>query len=181
MCPSGALGVVPGVAPAPSVSVQVPRSSPPLASMFTTQIYDCDGCVISQRTNAPTGRHTGVDLRALIGTPALAVRAGNVTFIPMGSGGSLTNHGMGNVAILAADDGYYYLYAHLSESVRVGQVKAGDVIAKTGNSGGVIAHLHLEKKSRPVLADPATETRYGYTDPLDKSQTPASLGYFPLN
>ncbi len=154
-------------------------SSPPLASLTVTQSYECKGCLISPRTKKPTGFHTGVDLRAAIGTEVLAVRGGTVNYIAMGSSNSPTNHGLGNVAILSADDGYFYLYAHLSESIKTGRVYAGEVIAKSGNSGGVDPHLHLEKKTKPVLADPVTGTRYGYTDPLVNSQTPSSLGYLP--
>ena len=175
-----------GTCPAKNSDIQrtpndTPRvsASPPLQiGIDPTQEYRCWACYTNPKTGNKTGFHTGIDIRADIGTNVLAVRGGTVRWMPMGTEGP-DNHRLGNVVILSADDGYFYLYAHLSSIVKQGRVEAGEVIAKSGNSGGVAPHLHLEKKTRPVLSDPTTGTRWGYTDNNNETQTPESLGYMP--
>jgi murein DD-endopeptidase MepM/ murein hydrolase activator NlpD len=84
--------------------------------------------------------HYGVDLCAPTGTPLLAVDDGRVHFgiDPKG----------GNVAILHAQDGVAYYYAHLQRFEGVDrQVQAGDVIGyvdMTGNAASTVPHVHFE-------------------------------------
>lgn len=93
------------------------------------------------------GYHTGDDYPAPIGTNVVAVRNGRVT---AHSGGSL-----GTYAVLHADNGRFYWYAHLQTgSIRTGQVRAGDAIGKVGMTGRTSGpHLHFE--------DNASATKWG--------------------
>jgi murein DD-endopeptidase MepM/ murein hydrolase activator NlpD/LAS superfamily LD-carboxypeptidase LdcB len=89
--------------------------------------------------------HTGVDILAKKGSPALAVRDGKV--IQAGY-----DDGAGNYVILLLDNDHSVVYQHLDKrSVSEGdQVGMGDEVGKVGNTGRVISshgdgtHLHLE-------------------------------------
>ncbi|HSL88489.1 MAG TPA: M23 family metallopeptidase [Ignavibacteriaceae bacterium] len=94
--------------------------------------------------------HNGLDINTNIGTPVYAPGNGKVTFI-----GRRAGYGL----LLEIDHGFGYttLYAHLSKvSVKEGkQVKRGDLIAKTGNSGlSSGPHLHYEVIHKGVPQDP---------------------------
>jgi len=103
------------------------------------------------RTHPVTGKrsfHKGLDIRAKVGTPVYAAKAGTVTY-------SGPIRGYGNVVIIKHDKTYDTLYAHNSKLfVHVGQkVKQGQIIAKTGRTGRVTGpHLHFEvhKNGKPV-------------------------------
>lgn len=174
-----------------SAGAPVSLSSPPLRGpIHVNQAFEAyddlknsDGTRMRNRDGKEifVGYHTGVDLRAALDTEVLAVRGGTVDYLPMGVSGHPTNHGMGHVAILKADDGFYYLYAHLNSSLKTGPVKAGDPIAKSGQSGGSWPpHLHLEKKTKPVLGDSSGMNVWGYTR-YEKNQSdsvkPRNIGY----
>lgn len=84
--------------------------------------------------------HAGVDLGASEGTPIYAAAAGIVTL-------SRWNGGYGYVVQIDHDGGITTIYAHASKLLaKEGQkVKAGDLIAKVGNTGHSYgAHLHYE-------------------------------------
>jgi len=92
--------------------------------------------------------NTGIDINVKSGTGVQSVADGEVsilTFIP----------GFGNILILSHGDGYRTVYAHLSEInvVESQKVKAGDVIAKSGDSveGSI---LHFEVWKGTVHQDP---------------------------
>lgn len=96
--------------------------------------------------------HTGVDFRASIGTPIVAVADGTVNFAGM-------QPGYGNVIILQHANKQSTLYAHLSGfNVSAGQhVKQGMVIGKTGNTGvSTGPHLHFETRTNDVPENPET-------------------------
>ncbi|WP_243084001.1 M23 family metallopeptidase [Streptomyces sp. 891-h] len=82
--------------------------------------------------------HTGIDFPVSYGTPVMAATDGTVT----------TKHDVsyGNMAVVTAKDGTQTWYCHLSSNkIRSGEVKAGDVIAYSGNSGNSTGpHLHFE-------------------------------------
>ncbi len=82
--------------------------------------------------------HTGIDFPVSYGTPVMAATDGTVS----------TKHSVayGNMAIVTAKDGTQTWYCHLSSNkLRSGSVKAGDVIAYSGNSGNSTGpHLHFE-------------------------------------
>ncbi|MER8085309.1 peptidoglycan DD-metalloendopeptidase family protein [Streptomyces sp. NPDC094048] len=82
--------------------------------------------------------HTGIDFPVFEGTPVMAATDGTVR--------TQWNSAYGNMAIVTMADGTETWYCHLSATkIRSGPVKAGDVIAysgDTGNSSG--PHLHFE-------------------------------------
>ncbi|TQE24108.1 M23 family metallopeptidase [Streptomyces ipomoeae] len=83
--------------------------------------------------------HTGIDFPVSYGTPVMAATDGTVR--------TQWNSAYGNMVIVTAKDGTETWYCHLSTyKVASGTtVKAGDVIAYSGNSGNSTGpHLHFE-------------------------------------
>ncbi|MFI8961317.1 M23 family metallopeptidase [Streptomyces sp. NPDC053493] len=82
--------------------------------------------------------HTGIDFPVQYGTPVMAATDGTVR--------TQWNSAYGNMAIVTSPDGTETWYCHLSSTkIRSGKVKAGDVIAYSGNSGNSTGpHLHFE-------------------------------------
>ncbi|GGT58738.1 M23 family metallopeptidase [Streptomyces purpureus] len=82
--------------------------------------------------------HTGIDFPVQYGTPVMAATDGTVR--------TQWNSAYGNMAIVTAKDGTETWYCHLSTTkIRSGKVKAGEVIAYSGNSGNSTGpHLHFE-------------------------------------
>ncbi|GAA4904368.1 M23 family metallopeptidase [Streptomyces coeruleoprunus] len=82
--------------------------------------------------------HTGIDFPVQYGTPVMAATDGTVR--------TQWNSAYGNMVIVTAKDGTETWYCHLSSAkIRSGEVKAGDVIAYSGNSGNSTGpHLHFE-------------------------------------
>ncbi|MDX3227451.1 M23 family metallopeptidase [Streptomyces sp. ME19-01-6] len=82
--------------------------------------------------------HTGIDFPVSYGTPVMAATDGTVR--------TQWNDAYGNMVILTSPDGTETWYCHLSSAkIRAGSVKAGDVIAYSGNSGNSTGpHLHFE-------------------------------------
>ncbi|MBP9115096.1 MAG: peptidoglycan DD-metalloendopeptidase family protein [Acidimicrobiia bacterium] len=84
--------------------------------------------------------HKGIDLFNARGTPNVAMASGRVYFQSGGFGGT--------AAIVQANNGISYYYAHLSDTVGPPrQVSVGEVIGHTGNSGnaaGGPTHTHFE-------------------------------------
>ncbi|WP_128976032.1 M23 family metallopeptidase [Streptomyces roseicoloratus] len=82
--------------------------------------------------------HTGIDFPVQYGTPVMAATDGTVR--------TQWNSAYGNMAIVTAPDGTETWYCHLSSTkIRSGKVKAGEVIAYSGNSGNSTGpHLHFE-------------------------------------
>jgi murein DD-endopeptidase MepM/ murein hydrolase activator NlpD len=82
--------------------------------------------------------HTGIDFPVSYGTPVMAATDGTVR--------TQWNSAYGNMAMVTAPDGTETWYCHLSSTkFRSGTVKAGEVIAHSGNSGNSTGpHLHFE-------------------------------------
>ncbi|MFI9260484.1 peptidoglycan DD-metalloendopeptidase family protein [Streptomyces sioyaensis] len=82
--------------------------------------------------------HTGIDFPVSYGTPVMSATDGTIR--------TQWNSAYGNMAIVTAPDGTETWYCHLSSTkIRSGQVKAGDRIAYSGNSGNSTGpHLHFE-------------------------------------
>ena len=88
------------------------------------------------------GYHTGVDYAVPVGTDVLAVADGKIENASWGK-----SYGTQLVQKL---DGGWFIYAHLSSTlVKPGdKVKAGQVIAKSGNTGNSTGpHLHVELRN----------------------------------
>jgi murein DD-endopeptidase MepM/ murein hydrolase activator NlpD len=83
--------------------------------------------------------HPGIDMMVATGTPAVAVMAGTVRYVPNEGDG-------GNTAYLRGQDGNSYFYAHFSQFVGSARtVSQGEVIGLTGMTGNASApHLHFE-------------------------------------
>ena len=89
------------------------------------------------------GYHTGVDYAVPEGTEVLAVADGKIEAANWGKA-----YGTQLVQKL---DGGFFIYAHLSKTlVKPGdKVTAGQVIAKSGNTGNSTgAHLHVELRTK---------------------------------
>ncbi|MER6102481.1 M23 family metallopeptidase [Streptomyces sp. NPDC001832] len=82
--------------------------------------------------------HTGIDFPVMGGTPVMAATDGIVR--------TQLNSAYGNMAIVTMADGTETWYCHLSGTrIRSGPVKAGDVIAYSGDTGNSTGpHLHFE-------------------------------------
>ena len=93
--------------------------------------------------------HTGIDLAGPYGSPVRAVGAGTVIEADQESG-------YGNIVKVRLLDGTVTYYAHLSRIlVHSGPVKAGQVIAKEGDTGHSTGpHLHFEVRINGVPINP---------------------------
>jgi murein DD-endopeptidase MepM/ murein hydrolase activator NlpD len=82
--------------------------------------------------------HTGIDFPVPVGTPVHAVTGGTIS--------TEWNPFYGYMVKLTAPDGTITWYCHLSSyRVRSGQVKVGDIIAYSGDTGNSTGpHLHFE-------------------------------------
>lgn len=92
--------------------------------------------------------HKGLDIAVAFGSNVIATAAGKVIF-------SGQKGGYGNCVIVSHGNGLATLYGHLSELIAKtnDEVKVGQVIAKSGNSGRSTGpHLHYEvhKNNNPV-------------------------------
>lgn len=105
------------------------------------------------RTDPLTGStvfHSGIDIKANMGTSIKAALDGEVTEV--GSSPEYDNY-----VRIKHSDGIYTVYAHCSILVaKVGQkVKQGDVVAKVGDSEGLLgAYLHFEVWKDSKAVDP---------------------------
>lgn len=97
-----------------------------------------------------TRHHHGVDLAAPVGAQVRAIAAGTVIYAdPFG--------GYGNFVVIRHQQGVTSHYGHCDTiSVTPGQqVRAGQVIARVGNSGSSTGpHLHLELRQDGLPRDP---------------------------
>lgn len=98
--------------------------------------------------------HRGIDYGCPMGTAILASADGVVTYVRN------LKEGYGNYIIIAHEENYATVYAHLSEIlVRENQrVSKGQVIGKSGNSGNSTGpHLHFELRINGIKIDPKTK------------------------
>lgn len=111
------------------------------------------GRIIAGFGPKPNGlQNDGINLAVPEGTPIKAAEDGVVAY----AGNELK--GYGNLVLLRHKDGFVTAYAHASEILvkRGDQVKRGQVIAKSGETGNVTSpqlHFEIRKGSTPV--DPA--------------------------
>ena len=117
----------------------------PLSDVRITQLYGNTPFARQNRKRYGRAFHDGLDLAAQIGTQLLSVAEGRV--ISHGDTDTVSScQHFGKWIAIEHNNGLTTLYAHLSLiRVREGQeVKRGEVIGYTGNSGfSTGAHLHL--------------------------------------
>lgn len=114
----------------------------PLEKVLITQLF---GKTSSSGRLYASGTHSGVDLRASVGTPVYAMRSGTV----MGTGDTdiyCRGASFGKWVFIQYDNGLSSTFGHLSSIIaKKGQVvKAGDLVALSGNTGHSTGpHLHI--------------------------------------
>ncbi|WP_405753601.1 M23 family metallopeptidase [Streptomyces sp. NBC_01411] len=104
--------------------------------------------------------HTGIDFPVSYGTPVMAATDGTVR--------TQWNSAYGNMAMVTSPDGTETWYCHLSSTkIRSGSVKAGQVIAYSGDSGNSTGpHMHFEVRPHSGAAiDPLPWLRSHGLDP----------------
>lgn len=97
-----------------------------------------------------TKTHTGIDIKAKIGTPIIATEDGMIAFA---SG----KKAWGNLIVITHDQGYETWYAHLkSFAIKEKQyVAKGDIIGYVGTTGNSTGpHLHYELKKNHKSLNP---------------------------
>lgn len=102
-----------------------------------------DNVHVTDHFGAPRsyGSHLGVDFRARTPLPVSAMDGGTVLFA------GTRNDGFGVRVIIDHGNGMVSAYAHLTDTglVQGATVERGDVIGRSGSSGGdYVAHLHVE-------------------------------------
>jgi murein DD-endopeptidase MepM/ murein hydrolase activator NlpD len=114
----------------------------PLEKIYVTQLF---GKTVDSRRLYASGTHNGVDFRAAVGTPVMAMANGMV----MGIGDTdLTCSGasFGKFVFIRYNNGLSSTFGHLSLiKVRTGdEVRRGEVVGYSGNTGHSTGpHLHV--------------------------------------
>ena len=114
----------------------------PLSNIFITQLF---GKTVDSKRLYASGSHSGVDFRASVGTPVMAMADGTV----LGTGDTdLTCSGasFGKFVFIKYNDGLSSTFGHLSLiKVNEGQkIKRGEVVAYSGDTGHATGpHLHV--------------------------------------
>lgn len=114
----------------------------PLDSVFITQRF---GKTVSSERLYVSGSHSGTDFRAAVGTPVYAVADGTVKGIG-DTDNTCPRASFGKWIFIEHDIGLSTTYGHLSKWIvnEGDQVKKGDLIAYSGNTGRSTGpHLHL--------------------------------------
>ena len=107
---------------------------------------------VTSRFGPRWGRnHKGTDFGVSVGTSIKAAAAGTVTYAGWNSGG------YGYLVVISHGNGVQTYYGHCSSIItKVGaKVNAGDLIAKSGNTGRSTGpHLHFEIRINDVAYNP---------------------------
>jgi murein DD-endopeptidase MepM/ murein hydrolase activator NlpD len=147
----------------------------PTAGVLASWVVNTVGWYVRLYGNYQPFGHAGMDFACPVGTRVYAMADGVVLYA--GWGYNLPGTGSVRKWLLYKDfpgivtviqhDGWIGVYAHLSDNGMAPagtRVKAGQLIALSGNTGGVAAHLHVE-----ALVDLSYKTGdgliYGRTDP----------------
>ncbi len=133
-------------APEPQTTASLPKAEEPASSGADFR-WPARGRVIAGY--AGRGGNEGINIAVPEGTPVKAAEGGVVAY----AGSELK--GYGNLVLIRHPNGYVSAYAHNGElNVKRGeQVKRGQVVAKSGQSGNVNSpqlHFELRKGSTPV-------------------------------
>lgn len=100
--------------------------------------------------------HNGIDIAVPIGTDVLAPDSGRISEV-------WENEKGGKCMAIIGRTGIRFGFAHLDQQLRkVGEiVNAGDVIAKSGNTGGSTGpHLHFTVKQNGNWVNPETYFKF---------------------
>jgi murein DD-endopeptidase MepM/ murein hydrolase activator NlpD len=143
--PENASRVRPKPAPEPK---PVPESKPAPTANGLSFCWPVRGRLISARRDIGTDI-TGINITAPEGTPIKASEDGVVVY----AGNELKTYG--NLVLIRHADGFVTVYAHASEILvkRDEQVKRGQIIAKSGQTGHVSSlqvHFEIRKDGTPV-------------------------------
>ena len=128
-----------------TVALWTQKFTPPLSQLFVTDPYG-----YSRQTGAYSIPHKGVDYRAKIGAPVLAINSGIVRVVK-----NYTDYG--DTIVIDHGLGLMSFYLHLSQiNVKVGDaVEQGQVIGLSGDSGYAEGpHLHLSVRINNISVDP---------------------------
>ena len=146
----------PGATADASVNVAVPNAqpTPPTATAKALAFrWPVRGRVIGTFGPKPNGeRNDGIDLAVPQGTEVRAAEDGVVAY----AGNELK--GYGKLVLIRHADGFVTAYANASEIMvkRNDTVRRGQVIAKSGQTGGVaVPQLHFEIRKGSTPVDPA--------------------------
>ena len=133
--------------PLKQTSVGTPRSLASLFSMLTQRFGE-------RPEYYGPGGHNGVDWPCAEGTEVLASHDGEAAYYEeKNPQGEFIGYGK-YVTIRDRNNGFKTEYCHLSRVVKTGQVKAGEVIGLSGNTGNSTGpHLHFTLKN-PTAIDP---------------------------
>lgn len=117
-----------------------------------------------------TRRHIGVDLRAAIGTSVYAPASGRVI--------SSTSSGAGQTLEVLID-GKLWRFMHLSQRLKAigATFNEGDLLAKTGNSGGVRAHLHVDVRNNGTTWNQSLNNYYDFRVLIRESNSNSQFAY----
>lgn len=137
-----------------STTPDVPESAPAKATETTSALpafrWPARGRVIAGYGAKTNGKQNdGINVAVPEGTPVKAAEDGVVAY----SGNELKDYG--NLVLVRHSNGYVTAYAHASELMvkRGDTIKRGQIIAKSGQTGGVSSpqlHFEIRKGSSPV-------------------------------
>jgi murein DD-endopeptidase MepM/ murein hydrolase activator NlpD len=143
------------------VAPPIYASSPGTAAIYETEAslprhwpLDERGYVTRGQALADTAQenHPGIDIAVPVGS--LVRASGGGVVLQTGA-----HEEYGNFVLLEHPEGYQSMYGHLSRilAVQGSRVRAGEVIARSGNTGRSSApHLHFEIRHNGVSIDPGT-------------------------
>jgi murein DD-endopeptidase MepM/ murein hydrolase activator NlpD len=151
--PTPAPAQVAAIAPA-AVTPDKPQAKAPVASANAKFRWPVKGQVIGSYGKRPDGSPSdGIAIAVPAGTDVGAAQDGTIAY----AGSDLK--GYGNLILVRHDGGWVTAYAHASEILvkRGDAVKRGQVIAKSGQTGGIdkpMVHFELRKDSQPIDPTP---------------------------
>jgi len=170
----------------------LPIFKAPLEKMRLTQPYAVNyGPTADFYTKLGLKAHNGLDLSSPNGTHAIAVADGIVE----SEGSATSGYGLHCRLFVPVSDTYRLevVYGHLQKVLKPGQVKAGDVIAETDNTGySTGPHLHFGVRPQTRLIGGTWKIvdqdngYFGYVDPMkyfpsDVFALPVDKGYGNTN
>jgi murein DD-endopeptidase MepM/ murein hydrolase activator NlpD len=138
------------VTPAPPAQETPTKAAEPVAGGMPSFRWPVRGRVIAGFGPKPNGlQNDGIDVSVPEGTPVKAAEDGVIAY----AGNELK--GYGNLVLVRHSNGFVTAYAHASEIMvkRGDQVKRGQVIARSGQTGNVSSpqlHFEIRKGANPV-------------------------------